>query len=327
MARLIAAGITAGRILDPAERDPRGPSRRGAPALTVVPAARPLSVPAQPGHPAGAELRLLPLSGFHWGGAGRKGQGPRIRRDHVLLAATDGVTIGFPRREHALPAGQLAFIPAGTAFSLHPPAGTDGQVLLIGPQVFRDHPLPAGFRSGAPDPGDAALVAPALEALASGPAMACRLEFLAAVLSQLRDTPPPAAPPPWRIAEARPASGPASPGQILDGRLLAERFLALARAQLALDRTMAELAGSLGATLAQLDRACRQARGRGALELLYDLRLELALDALRDRDRPVATIAQDLGFSGPGHFMRVFQAATGRTPEAYRLWLRGQAGA
>ena len=92
------------------------------------------------------------------------------------------------------------------------------------------------------------------------------------------------------------------------------------------NQTIAELARRLGHSLAHLDRACLQSRGRSALQLLYDLRLERAARALRGSDIPICDIAQELGYAGLGHFMRSFAAATGRSPEAYRDVMRNGVG-
>lgn len=110
---------------------------------------------------------------------------------------------------------------------------------------------------------------------------------------------------------------------IHEARPLTDRFLDLALTELSQNQTIAELARRLGHSLAQLDRACLQSRGRSALQLLYDLRLERAVNALRDSDMPIHEIARELGYSGQAHFIRSFAAATGRSPQAYRDFMRG----
>ncbi|KRW97653.1 AraC family transcriptional regulator [Paracoccus sp. MKU1] len=330
VARLIVAGITVGTILEPAETDPR-PEAAGPPTTLTSPppvlavavtgpaqAAAPLSSPPSRPLPVsrpGDGLRLIPLAGFHWGGAVRSRTappGPRVRGDHVLLRPTGGLaTIMFPRHNHVLPAGRIAFIPAGTAFSLKPPPEVRGLALLIPPALCQGQSLPRSFSHGLPATGDAALLDASMFALASGPthdpATACQIAQIAAVLSRLDDRPG--------------RSDPASAG-LAEARALTGRFLQLARAELPSNQTIAEMARRLGCSLAQLDRACRLNRGRSALDLLYDLRLQCATQALREGDRPVTEIAGLLGYSGLGHFMRAFLAATGRTPQAYRSLMR-----
>jgi len=344
VARLVAAGITAGTILEPAAPDPRqdgdgtaaplSAAPRAAPHISMAwppspcPSSRPPSSrspslraasPLPTGERAGEGLRLMPLAGFHWGGpagAPAAPPRPRVRGDHVLLRPTGGqVTIVFPRHNHPLPAGRLAFIPAGTAFSLRPPAETRGLALLIPPGCCRGLALPPGFRHGLPRAEDALLIDPAMQGLAAGMAgdpapeavRASRLGLIAVALSRLED---------------RPGTPDAATGRPAGARSLTEAFLQLARAELHRNQTIAEIARKLGCSLAQLDRACRASRGRSALDLLYDLRLQHATQALRDGNRPVAEIAAGLGYAGLGHFMRAFLAATGRTPEAYRALMR-----
>lgn len=327
--RLRVAGVTAPGIMEPAGTDPRLPPE---PEVEVAEASHPVPSPALPqgsvsppcalprGRP-GDGLRLIPLAGFHWGGPVRGRMtppSPRVRGDHVLIRPVSGaISIEFPRFSHALTAGRVAFIPAGTAFSLKPPPEVEGQALLIPPGWVRGQPMPGGFRSGLPAAEDAGLLDPAILALAEGAARdpggdgatPHQLGLIAVALSRLDDRTGPTEMRPGTLAEARP---------------LTERFLELARREMGASPTIAEMARDLGCSQAQLDRACRQSRGRSALDLLYDLRLELATEALRETARPIPEIAEELGYAGLGHFMRAFLAATGRTPEAYRDFMKNQ---
>ena len=318
--RLMGARITSDVIQEPAATDPR---RTAEPvpdkAAAAAPAALPL-VTAAPSVP-GNGLRAMPLAAFSWGGPvrGRLGgrgatAAPRVRGDHVVIHVTDGTLgIELPRIRHMICRERLAFIPAGTAFSLHPPPEVQGWALLVPPGLTRDLPvpLPMTFHSGVPDAADAALLEPSLRALGqAGPrnpsedsAAACQLGWLAVALSRAANRPETQNAPGRGIAEARP---------------LTEKFIALATANLAQGQTMADMAGELGCSLAHLDRACVQSRGRGALELLYGIRLDRAAALLRDTALPAGQIAQDLGYSSLGHFMRSFAAGTGRTPESFR---------
>ena len=270
-------------------------------------------------------LRLIPLSGFHWGGAVRGRNlppAPRVRGDHVLIVLEQGmVQIELPRHQHMLRPGCVAFIPAGTAFALQPGLEVLGRALLIAPAHGPGLPLalPAAFRIGTPAADDRPMIEPAMLALgaaqlrgrAGETAAACQLGLLAVTLSRL---------------DARPGPHDAGQSGMTEARPLTERFLELALAELAQNQTIAEMARQLGHSQAHLDRACRQSRGRGALELLYDLRLQHAAKALRHSGRPIAEIAQEAGYAGLGHFMRSFAAATGRSPEADRDIMRGTQG-
>ena len=315
--RLRQARITAETVLDPAPVDPRA-----LPPVSGDAAASPLPRPRRPMPFDG--LRLIPLDGFCWGGAvqrARAGQGarPRVRGDHVLiLVQNGGATIGLPRSGHPVSAGRLAFVPAGTAFALQPGMGCRGLVLLVPPMVAQQLAvdLPPAWRCGPPRPDDAPLIEPALRNLGRGmprgsadlAAAACQLGLLAAALNR----PLPASPDPETQTN-------------IDFASLAERFLAVAKGRLDRDIVIADLAADLGCTVAQLDRACRAARGRSALELIYALRLERAARLLRDTDQPVTQIAQELGYGGLGHFMRCFMAGTGQTPDHFRAMVRSEA--
>ncbi|RCW81341.1 helix-turn-helix transcriptional regulator [Paracoccus lutimaris] len=350
--RLIAAAVTAATILEPSVLDPRlaaaarlaglpedersedeaedGPGLADgiallAPHVAMPPAALARASIAVPPFAPGDGLRLIPLSGFHWGGAVRGRNmppAPRVRGDHVLILLSRGVLqIEFPRHQHLLTMGRVAFIPAGTAFALQPGLQVQGRALLIAPTHARGLPLalPSGFCWGAPAADDQPLIEPAMLALgaaqprssAGETATACQLGLIAVALSRL---------------DARAGQRDAVQSGIAEARPLTERFLDLARAELAQSQTIAEMARKLGHSQAHLERACQQSRGRSALELLYDLRLQHAAEALRNTARPIAEIAQDLGYAGLGHFMRSFAAATGRTPETYREIMRGESG-
>ncbi|MBP8932375.1 MAG: helix-turn-helix domain-containing protein [Paracoccus sp.] len=350
--RLVAAAVTAATILEPAASDPRlhglpmaapgmadaaggDPGSRGAitlasvngatvplePAATSLRAVTATACPAPSFAPSDG-LRLIPLAGFHWGGAVRGRNmppAPRVRGDHVLIVLEQGmVQIELPRQQHMLRPGRVAFIPAGTAFALQPGTEVTGRALLIAPAHGRDLmlALPTAFQIGTPADDDRPMIEPAMLALGAaqlhGPAgetaAACQLGLLAVALSRL---------------DARPGPRNADQSGIAEARPLTERFLELALAELAQSQTIAEMARKLGHSQAHLDRACRQSRGRGALELLYDLRLQHAAKALRNSTRPIAEIAQEAGYAGLGHFMRSFAAATGCSPEAYRDIMRG----
>lgn len=117
---------------------------------------------------------------------------------------------------------------------------------------------PTAFRFGAPAGDDLPLIDPAMQAAgaaqprtAAGDAtIACQLGLLAIALSRL---------------DSR-ASRQVARSRVAEARPLTERFLELAQAELAQSQTIAEMAGKLGHSQAQLDRACRQSRGRGALD-------------------------------------------------------------
>lgn len=99
---------------------------------------------------------------------------------------------------------------------------------------------------------------------------------------------------------------------------LIEQFLALAGQRLGSNGTVAELAAELHSTTGALDQACMVARGKRAVEVIHDLKLERAAALLRGTNRPTLHITADLGYSSHGHFIRAFVAATGRTLDRFR---------
>jgi AraC-like DNA-binding protein/ligand-binding sensor protein len=60
-------------------------------------------------------------------------------------------------------------------------------------------------------------------------------------------------------------------------------------------------------------------------EFLSRLRIENAKRALGDRNLSVTQVSDRAGFNSIAHFNRVFRRYAGRSPTAYRVWLRRQA--
>ena len=264
--------------------------------------------------PRRASLRLMPLGAFTWGSRSQPPQ-PRTRPDHTLLWVTEGLMrLDFPRKGGLMRAGCVRLIPAGTAFLARPQDGAQGHVLLIAPELVTevDPPWPGAVVAGQAGQGaavlEATLHALVEEAARSGDrqALDCYLNVLSLRLSRLE---------PQRDGRGDPAGPQAD-------RPMVERFLTLAGVQIGSARTLAEMAQDLDTTLTQLDRACLEARGRRAIDLLNDLRLERAAEMLTHTDRPAPRIAQDLGYCSHTHFTRAFVTATGRTPETYRSQMR-----
>lgn len=267
---------------------------------------------AQRPAPRRSDIRLLPLEGFVWG-ARTNPPLPRTRSDHVMIWVTGGaMQLDFPRRRLILGPGAVQFLPTGTGFATLPLGGARGHVLLIAPDLCRNT-SPALPRQ--PVAGSIGIEAQALKATLTdltvesqndGPqardATRCHLGLLAIRLARLD---PPAPRPSLSVATA-----PDLP--------LVERFLHLADAHLGSGRTIGELAEMLGAPTAVLDRACYQARGRRAIELIHDLRYEKAVQMLRSSQIGCAEIARELGYVSLAHFTRAFVARTGRLPESFR---------
>lgn len=258
-----------------------------------------------------AGLRMLPLASFVWGGAGARGQGraARVRGDHCLIRVTGGaIRVILPSGAVDHGPESVIFIPAGTAFATLPQRGAAGQVLLVPRDIVAQHGLAlpttmvVGARASDAFSADlAALATRASDPIAAATA-ACRIELISAELQRIAD---------------RPADQPATlPGA--EARDLVAAFLELAGREMGRGRTLADLAEALGTSAAGLEDACRRHRSRGALDLIYDLRLDRARKLLAEGSGSLGQIAAELGFTGVAHLNRVFIAATGRSAEAFR---------
>ena len=68
----------------------------------------------------------------------------------------------------------------------------------------------------------------------------------------------------------------------------------------------------------RLNRLCRAAAGKSALEVVQD---RLTLEARRRLIHvagPVSSLAYELGFDDPAYFWRFFKRRTGMTPREFR---------
>ena len=82
--------------------------------------------------------------------------------------------------------------------------------------------------------------------------------------------------------------------------------------------SVADYSRQIGITASHLNSISRQVASRSALRIIND---RLTLAARRDltyTDRPVAIVAQRLGFTDPSYFARFFKRETGLTPVEFR---------
>lgn len=145
----------------------------------------------------------------------------------------------------------------------------------------------------------------ALPELAHGPRSLLALErFLLELASLLTPTGAsvPAGCPPWLEALVRRLAA----GDLLTGGV-------------------SELAAAAGCSRGHLARMCLRHLGCTATDLINRHRLERARNRLAIDDAPIPAIAAACGLANLGHFYRLFRAATGCTPRAWRLRAR-QAG-
>ena len=267
--------------------------------------------PTGPG-PDPVALRLLPLEGFIWGSASTPRQS-RSRADHVLIWVTQGqLMLGLTHGPQELQAGDLRWIPAGMSFAALPRQGCTGHLLLIPPPLVQDLQPAFPPRGLAPELGDDAAGDRARALLAllrkldllaaqgiTGPLLLRHLGQLALMLDDMGDA-----------ADTLHADIPA--------RELIARFETLARSLPLAVLTISDLAQRLGCSTAALDRACMARHGCRAVERMNEMRLERAMQMLRETRLSPVQIAADMGYASHAHFARALAGATGRRPEAFR---------
>lgn len=96
------------------------------------------------------------------------------------------------------------------------------------------------------------------------------------------------------------------------------RFRALVEQRLTEHWPVPRYARELGVSESRLNRVCRVAAGKSALEIVQD---RLTLEARRRLIHvagSVAALAYELGFEDPAYFWRFFRRRTGMTPSAFR---------
>ena len=105
---------------------------------------------------------------------------------------------------------------------------------------------------------------------------------------------------------------------------LIRRFNRLVEQHLREQWKMARFARALGTSAPTLTRACREVTGKPPGQLVLERRLREAMRALSLTDASISEISNDLGFSDPAYFARIFRRHTGLTASEYRrerLWL------
>ncbi|WP_339107382.1 AraC family transcriptional regulator [Thioclava sp. GXIMD4216] len=101
-------------------------------------------------------------------------------------------------------------------------------------------------------------------------------------------------------------------------RQLVNRFTALVERDFRATQSVSDYAMKLRVTPTHLSRACRDACGRPASDLLQERRLYEARKLLHDTDMPIKDIAARLGFRSQTYFARSFHSQTGSTPSHFR---------
>lgn len=321
MLRLRRALVSAGEIQAPANREPR--------LSTVTIEAPPVSanIPLAPAAsrafsarpvPSGGAMNLHSLGDFSWGGVSRRigaNATPQICGDHLVIVLTEGsLRVDLPRRHHILSHAGMVFVPVGTAFSLWQAPRAQGQVINIPSSVLRklSMHLPADLQIGRLKDRDLAGLPNILDQLSRikrplTPANMVTTRHWIGMINSLITR-----------LEPEPVNPVHSSADLTGARPVVERFIALARRDMGRGMTIADFALEIGVSSSTLERTCRQLRGRSALELLYELRLERAVALLREGRCTPVEIAERVGYAGLSHMNRAFAAATGRGPEFFQ---------
>lgn len=82
--------------------------------------------------------------------------------------------------------------------------------------------------------------------------------------------------------------------------------------------TLPDLARQCGMSRATFIRQFQRSLGRSAANLLTDIRMMAAANALRSTSMSVATIGEDVGYQSEAAFQRAFKKHVGLTPAQYR---------
>jgi AraC-like DNA-binding protein len=95
------------------------------------------------------------------------------------------------------------------------------------------------------------------------------------------------------------------------------------RANVSTRISLADLAGMAGLSVSHYSALFRRATGYGALEYQTRLRMGTARELLDTTDRPISSVAAQVGFSDPLYFSRQFHRIHGMSPTQYRSHDKG----
>jgi AraC family transcriptional regulator len=87
---------------------------------------------------------------------------------------------------------------------------------------------------------------------------------------------------------------------------------------LAEEFSLARLAGLVGMSEYHFNRLFKRATGVPPSRYQIRLRMDAARRLLRETERSVIRIGNDIGYANPSHFARIFRQETGLTPSEYR---------
>jgi AraC-like DNA-binding protein len=255
------------------------------------------------------------------GGAGAPAAGAECPEVHELFIARRGAharRLG-PARELVADSSVIACAPAGEAYRIVGRTGGEERatVRLVGDALLRDA-LAAAGAPGA-DAGRVRLP-PAAVPLCARAALAHDALVRAArdrdavrvheaALALVRHATAP--------ASAAAGGDRASPRASPRARRAAVEARLLLAARSAEPLTLAGVAAAVGLSAWQLSRAYRATFGAAVHAHLRDLRLDGALERMREGGGALSPIALAVGFSSHSHFTSAFRARFGTTPSAH----------
>lgn len=129
-----------------------------------------------------------------------------------------------------------------------------------------------------------------------------------------------------QLGRAVQAGGEAGPAPSNRRAVHLRRFRAAVERDFRDGRSIRDYAAELGLTPVHLNRLCREALGRSALQVVHDRRLLEAKRQLLYTSMTVTEIAYALGYASPAYFSRFFAHRVGRPPSAFRAAAQRAAG-
>ena len=241
------------------------------------------------------------------------------RLHQVLLIEHGGGEATLDGRVHPLKAMHMVNVPVGDVHGFSFVPGTQGWVLTIAAEVLDETLLaPEGLRAAL---SHAAVVRGTREIRALMKQIFAEhanrhfgrahvLRALSAALIGL---------------VARELAGGSGTGNAADSELY-RRFEALIEQHHLKRWSVADYAKALSVTPTHLNRVTRASTGDTGSHLILNRMIREARRNLVYTDLPVSTIAYALGFDDPAYFSRVYAAATGLSPRAFRAQVHGGEG-
>ncbi|MCA1950372.1 MAG: AraC family transcriptional regulator [Treponema sp.] len=102
------------------------------------------------------------------------------------------------------------------------------------------------------------------------------------------------------------------------GQIYINEALNYMQAQIRRDLKMDDLVQRLGIDKSYFIRLFKKTMGTSPLRYYLNLKMDAAKDSLRNSDKPIRTIARELGYEDEFYFSRIFKLYEGISPQCYR---------